>query len=65
MKKKIIWGKIRFVIFLFLLIKTILLASGAFDHGTATGKGKLQIDCEEEIFMTGSVSGVKKINLDI
>ena len=28
-------------------------------------EGKLQIDCEEEIFMTGSVSGVKKINLDI
>ena len=28
-------------------------------------EGSLQIDYEEEIFMTGSVSKVKKINLDI
>ena len=28
-------------------------------------EGSLQIDYEEEIFMTGPVSGVKKINLDI
>ena len=44
MKKKIICGSNQLLLFINLSFNTILLSSGAFDHGTATGKGMLQID---------------------
>jgi len=37
-------SNIRFSVFIILLFDSIILASGAFDHGTAAGKGILQID---------------------
>lgn len=37
-------NNIKLILVLFLSIVSFICASGAYDHGTATGKGKLQLD---------------------